>query len=148
MHDAEWARRLGLGAPPPLPPFPARALDPRFDQGGGRLGHFADAKNLMLHNARLVARDVAQARPGDLLFFHQPGQALPYHVMMYAGRSHVDGRPDMVVYHTGPVNGRPGEMRRLSMEQLLKHPEPRWRPNATNVFFVGVYRWKLISDAS
>jgi uncharacterized protein YfaT (DUF1175 family) len=147
-HDAQWASRVALAAPPPLPGFPARPIDPRFDQGDGRLGHFADAKTLMRHNTRLVSREWRQALPGDLLFFHQPGQAMPYHVMMVAGRSVIDGRAGVVVYHTGPANGGPGEIRRLTLAELLKHPEPRWRPTLANPSFLGVYRWKLISDPS
>jgi uncharacterized protein len=149
VHDAAWAARVSLPKLPALRPFPAKPVDPRFSLGGGQLGHFADAKTLRQFNTRLVGRDLAQAQPGDLLFFHQDGQKLPFHVMIFVGASHFGKEKEkMVVYHTGPVSGDPGEIRRLSLTELLQHQEPRWRPLVANAHFLGVYRWNLLAGSA
>jgi hypothetical protein len=49
-----------------------------------------------------------------------------------------------VVYHTGDLGGLRGEIREVEMGQLLNHPEPRWRPLATNPNFLGVYRLEIL----
>ena len=55
---------------------------------------------------------------------------------------------DIVVYHTGPVGKKPGEMRRARLEELLHHPSPRWRPVEGNSNFLGVYRWNILKEAN
>ncbi len=55
---------------------------------------FADAKTIIRLNARSVGRDVAALRPGDLIYFHQPSQNAPDHLMVFVGSSSVRaGRP-------------------------------------------------------
>jgi len=49
-----------------------------------------------------------------------------------------------VVYHTGDLEGQRGEVREVEVEQLLGHPDPRWRPLATNHNFLGVYRLEIL----
>ncbi|MGH9163199.1 MAG: DUF1175 family protein [Vicinamibacteraceae bacterium] len=95
----------------------------------------------MQDNAERVGRDSAARRPGDLLVFYQPQQDEPYHLMVFVGRSvFEDEGNDWVVYHTGP---RAGEVRKVRLNDLLRHPEPRWRPLAVNPRFLGVYRLRL-----
>lgn len=148
-HTPEWRRRAALPAgpsPPDVrhPPPAADGLYPLFrvspDPDAG-LAEFADARTLIRYNARLVARDVAALRPGDLLVFHQPAQRQPEHLMIFVGPSAFDrSAPDFVVYHTGPDAGAPGEMRKVRLADLLRHPSPRWRPLPANRAFVGVFR--------
>ena len=145
-HDAAWAARIPLPKLPALRPFPARPIDPRFTLPGGQSGHFADARTLLRFNTRLIGRDLSQAQPGDLFFFHQPGQKMPFHVMIYVGPSHF-AKESVVVYHTGPASRDPGEIRRLTMKELFAHPEPRWRPHAANPSFLGLYRWNLLAGS-
>ena len=115
---------------------------------------FADAKTLRSLNMFLVSRDVRQARPGDVLFYFQLEQYSPFHSMIFIGRSQwpVEGESpqvdDIVVYHTGPVGKKPGEMRRVRIEELLHHPSPRWRPVEGNSNFLGVYRWNILKEAN
>lgn len=112
---------------------------------------FADAKTLMQLNTFFVSRDVRSARPGDLLFFRQLEQNSPYHSVIFVGRSRLipagPGEDAILVYHTGPTGNSPGEMRRVSLTQLLEHPSPRWRPVTGNSNFLGVYRWNILKDA-
>jgi len=106
---------------------------------------FADARTLLLYNTFPVSRDVQAARPGDLLFFHQPDQTEPFHVILFVGRSHFQPQgADWIVYHTGDLEGRRGEVRHLQAALLMQHPDPRWRPLASNSRFLGVYRLDLL----
>jgi uncharacterized protein YfaT (DUF1175 family) len=156
-HDSVWAKGANL---PLVPPFasvgkyqypytplgaglfrvtagPFRAAD----LGNGAFAQFADARNLR-RNTHLISRDLARAESGDILFFRQDGGHMPFHSMIYLGESYFqkDGRR-YVVYHTGPETG---EIKRLTMEQLIAFPQPEWRPLSANPFFLGVYRWNIL----
>jgi hypothetical protein len=121
------------------------------DIHNGGFAQFADARTLMQHNTYLVSRDLRQARPGDLIFYRQLDQDSPYdvpdaahyhspfHSMIVCGEMGV-------VYHTGPIHHGKGEMRRLSMSDLLHHPDARWRPVKENANFLGVYRWNILRE--
>ncbi|MDP1570205.1 MAG: DUF1175 family protein [Vicinamibacterales bacterium] len=148
-HTPEWARRVGL---PVTPRYPDVRSAPQATAGGWPLfriaappavayAEFADARTLIQLNARRLGRDAAALRPGDLLYFHQPQQQQPDHLMVFVGPSTFDrDAADWVVYHTGPGDGDPGEVRKVRLADLAAHPAPRWRPHATNPQFVGVFR--------
>ncbi|MEO7155978.1 MAG: DUF1175 family protein, partial [Vicinamibacterales bacterium] len=102
---------------------------------------FADAKTLIRLNARSLGRDARALRAGDLLYFRQPGQREPDHLMVFVGRSPFESEgDDWVVYHTGPLEGGTGEIRKVRLATLAQHPAPRWRPVTANPNFVGVFR--------
>jgi uncharacterized protein YfaT (DUF1175 family) len=148
-HTPEWTRRLALPFAPQFPdvrsaPKPGPEGWPLFrvsESWPPRYAEFADARTIVSQNATLIGRDPASARPGDLLYFRQPGQSQPDHLMVVVGRSFFepDG-DDWVVYHTGPSDDGPGEVRKVRLETLARHPSARWRPSATNTHFVGVFR--------
>src|ERR1035437_7413264 len=110
------------------------------DATNGAFAQFADAKTLVERNAYPVSRDVRQAQPGDLLFYQQFGQSSPWHSMIVA---RIGGEAG-VVYHTGPDGKSPGELRRVTITELLDHPQPQWRPIPANPNFLGVYRWNIL----
>lgn len=110
------------------------------DIASGAFAEFADAETLVERNAFFLSRDVRAALPGDLLFYRQFGHSSPWHSMIVT-QSGPDAR---VVYDTGPDHGQPGELRRVSVSELLEHPEPQWRPLAANPNFLGVYRWNIL----
>ena len=151
-HTPEWARRTGLSFVPQFPdvgsgPAPGPQGWPLFRTAAGadpRYAEFADARTLVTLNSRLVGRDVGDARPGDLLYFRRPGAAQPDHVMVVVGRSAFDPGDDWVVYHTGPDGSWPGEVRKVPLAVLQRHPTPTWRPLAANAAFVGVFRLALL----
>jgi hypothetical protein len=163
LHTLDWLKENnleGLAALPSVrkyayPRTPLGAMIFRIKpaaEGDGitSFSEFADAKTLMRHNAFLVSRDVHAAQPGDLLFYRQLQQNSPYHSMIFVGHSQLqpaDDGDDAVVYHTGPMGKKSGEMRRTSLEELLKHPSPRWRPVPGNSNFLGVYRWNILREA-
>jgi len=165
-HDSGWARTVALPAVPaggdvkqyqyPYTPLGAgmfRVREGSFtadDLNNGAFAQFADAKTLWRYNSHFVGRDIELARPGDLLFFRQEGQNLPFHAMIFLGQSQVDGgssREAFVIYHTGPVGKLPGEIRRPTVAQLMNFPDPRWRPVPSNPSFLGIYRWNILRGA-
>lgn len=192
-HTAEWIRLARLPSARLAPdlrdrPLARNGVLPLFLIDAGpppRHGEFADVRTIVRLNARWLGRDTGALQPGDLLYFRQPAQALPDHLMVFVGRSPLEaGRRDWVVYHTGPDAGasatsagvgdrsgtrsgppastaplpgissnagareaapgpeRPaaGEVRKVSLADLLAHPSPRWRPVPANPAFVGVFR--------
>ncbi len=160
-HDGAWASGLSLSAVPDAPspeqyhyPFtPLGAALFRIRLGsfgadeisGGAFAQFADAATLRLFNTHFVSRDVGRAEPGDLLFFRQLEQRMPSHAMIYLGPSQfTSGTQRWLLYHTGPMGKDPGELRRVTIGELARHPNPRWRPVPGNLNFLGVYRWNIL----
>jgi uncharacterized protein YfaT (DUF1175 family) len=106
---------------------------------------FADAETLLRYNTFRVSSNIRAARPGDLFFFHQSTQRQPYHAMLFVGHSYFQPQgSDWIVYHTGELNGGPGEIREVQASLLEQHPDPHWRPLETNAHFLGVYRFALL----
>lgn len=169
-HDAAWIRENHIEPPTALPsiekyrypftPLHANLFRTRpgsfrlSDLRDGTFSEFADAQTLKEFNTHFLARDIRVAQPGDILFFRQLEQNSPFHSMIFVGRSQWltssggENADDIVVYHTGPIDGHPGEMRRTRLSQLLQHPQPRWRPMPGNSNFLGVYRWNIVREAN
>jgi hypothetical protein len=154
-HDETWQSMMPLDSLPPLPSveqyaypltplganlFRARAGSYQAgDAGNGSFAQFADAKTLWQRNTFFLTRNVAAARPGDLLFYRQLEQNSPFHSMILTGTAH-----DWAVYHTGPTATGSGEVRRVALNDLIHHPDSRWRPLSQNSNFLGVYRWNIL----
>jgi uncharacterized protein len=119
------------------------------DLTNGSFAQFADAKTLQRLNTHLVTRLLSAALPGDLLFFHQATGAERFHSMIYLGESQIqnDGKR-YILYHTGPAGTGPGEMRRLTVDELVRFPQSEWRPLVTNSCFLGVFRWNILRKES
>lgn len=163
-HDRPWYQRMGEHYDPvaadvtvnltsePLHEKLFRTAPGTYspnDVAAGRFSEFADAQTLKMFNATFVSRDRQQARPGDLLFFHQPWvQKYPYHVMIFLGEARVasEGAHDWVVYHTGASPQDPGTVKKVRLAVLDQHPNKRWRPIQSNPNFLGFYRLKILSQ--
>lgn len=152
-HNAEWFRRMALPFTPTFGdvrsgPQPGPTGWPLFRVETGaadRYAEFADARTLVRLNTRALGRRIEAAQPGDLLYFHQPEQRQPDHLMVVVGRSFFDREhDDWVVYHTGPTDDGPGEIRKVRLADLARHPAPRWRPTDGNSRFVGVFRFTAL----
>lgn len=160
-HTAAWRQSAGLRVAPGFgdlskfdyPDWPLgrglfRTAPGPFapeDLEGGVFQEFADAQTLLRYNSFAVSRDLRAARAGDLLFFRQPEQSEPFHVMVFVGHSHFQPEgADWLVYHTGEVDGQGGEVRHVRAGVLAEHPEPRWRPLEANLRFLGVYRFNIL----
>ena len=110
-----------------------------------RFAEFADAETIVALNSRRIGRDVGAAEPGDLLYFRHDDAESPSHLMMFVGESRFDReRRDWIVYHTGPDQGAPGEVRKVALADLERHPSPRWRPVSANAEFIGVFRLNIL----
>jgi uncharacterized protein len=156
-HNEAWQGAMEMETLPPLPSvaqyvYPLTPLGASLfrvrsgvyasgDVGDGSFAQFADAKTLWQRNTFFVTRDVRAARPGDLLFYRQLEQNSPFHSMILTGQAH-----DWAVYHTGPIGRGQGEVRRVALEDLLHHPDIRWRPVPENSNFLGVYRWNILRE--
>jgi uncharacterized protein YfaT (DUF1175 family) len=152
-HSSEWLRRVKLPFTPTFPdvrsaPVPGDNGWPLFrvaSKPTPRYAEFADARTIIALNARPLGRQTSVLQPGDLLYFSQPSQSQPDHLMVFVGRSFFDeDADDWIVYHTGPLDGGPGEVRKVRLHDLLRHPAPRWRPTATNKQFVGAFRLSIL----
>ncbi len=144
-HTPEWIRQAALPVVPPLadvrrPPRPSADGWPLFRISKTSSAEFADARTIVRFNTLPVGRDTRAARPGDLLYFRRAGAAQPDHLMVVVGPSVFDGSADdWLVYHTGPDGGSPGEVRKVRLRDLIRHPSAHWRPVAENPSFVGVF---------
>jgi hypothetical protein len=164
-HDGNWATDAHLAIVPGLPsiakyqyPYTPLAADLfRIKSGAflpadlttGAFAQFADAKTLELRNTHFISRDLDRAEPGDILFYRQATDHMPFHSMIYVGSSQIAkdaGR--YLVYHTGPDSSGPGEIRRPTVDELRRFPEPDWRPVPENPRFLGVYRWNILRRTS
>ncbi len=170
-HTDEWYRRTQLPlavtlADPVARPGERDGMLPLFAVTAGRrprFAEFADAQTIIRFNASPLGREVTALRPADLLYFRQEGQRLPDHLMVFIGRSAFEPTgDDWVVYHTGPsaaagvtagragdaaATGEPvpgGEVRKVRLSDLQRHPSPRWRPVSINRAFVGVFRLTMV----
>ncbi len=117
------------------------------DLASNRFSEYADARTLKNYNVKFISRDRRQAQPGDLIFYHQPWvQRYPYHVMIFLGqaRREGEGAGDWVVYHTGSSPGDRGELKKVRLSVLDRHPDKRWRPVENNQSFLGFYRLKIL----
>jgi uncharacterized protein YfaT (DUF1175 family) len=137
-HDATWRRASGLasGALPPeldLTRAEREWLRTWAQPDGSRSG-FATAQGLVRRNSRLVSRDVNAAVAGDLLFYDQGDDQ---HLMVWMGR--------YVAYHTGTETATDSGLRAVTLEQLMRWKDTRWRPEPGNPDFVGVFRLAFLS---
>jgi uncharacterized protein YfaT (DUF1175 family) len=162
-HDRSWFQRMGSAYEVIAPDVRAYTLDTsplgekifrtdfgsfkESDLASGKFSEFADARTLKTFNSVLVGRDRSLARPGDLLFYHQPWvQKYPYHVMIFLGQPRVEpgGASDWVVYHTGASATDGGAIKKVRLAVLDHHPDKRWRPVVSNSNFLGFYRLKIL----
>jgi len=164
-HDRPWFQRMGENYDPVAPDLSSniatslrgklfRTASGTFnpaDLADGKFSEFADAQSLKMFNAEYLGRGREQAKPGDLLFFHQPWvQKFPFHVMIFIGEARVasEGAHDWVVYHTGASPDDKGTVKKVRLSVLDGHPEKRWRPVPTNPNFLGFYRLKILTEPS
>ena len=162
-HDGAWATSVNLHSLPNVASlekydYPHTAAGTGLfrtgpgafipeDLNNGTFAEFADAESLRRYNTHFVSRNIHSALPGDLLFFRQARHRMPFHTMLYIGRSNFGTGNDWLIYHTGPSKGSAGEIRRVAITDLLKHPEANWRPIPQNPAFMGIYRWNILREA-
>ena len=165
LHDGPWTASAGLLFVPAIDSvskysFPYTAVGTNIfrirrgafslsDLDSGAFAQFADAATIRCFNTHFVTREIDRALPGDLLFFQRSAGQPTQHTMIFLGLSQISGTASSyVVYHTGPSGNNPGEMRRLSISELVRFPNPEWRPVASNPNFLGVFRWNILRQTA
>lgn len=164
-HDSAWAAAARLPLVPAIDSvrkynFPHTPLGAALfrvrpgpfvpaDINNGAFAQFADAEVIYRLNTFFVSRNVQAAEPGDLFFFRRDVEHMPFHSMIVIGRSQVERTSNSiyVVYDTGPTSTKSGEIKRLSLEELLHYPDAQWQPRATNPSFLGVFRWNILNTS-
>jgi len=163
-HDGPWATAEHLPVLPGIPdvakyqyPYTPLAanlfrVQPNAFQPSDlatAFAQFADAKTLQLRNTHFITRDAARAQPGDLFFYRQDNDHMPFHSMIYLGRSQFARTPDRyLVYHTGSNADGSGEIRRPTLDELRRFPDADWRPLPDNPRFLGGRRRNKKKTAS
>jgi uncharacterized protein YfaT (DUF1175 family) len=162
-HDRPWFQRMGENYDPVAPDLTPSLTEPLHgkifrtapgnykakDIADGKFSEFADAQTLKMFNVDFVGREREQAKPGDLLFFHQPWvQKSSFHIMIFLGEPRIasEGTRDWVVYHTGAAPEAGGTVKKVRLAVLDGHPDKRWRPVVTNPNFLGFYRLKILNQ--
>lgn len=165
LHDAKWSAASHLVLIPAVESvrkyqYPRTPLGSALfrirpgpwsaaDLHSGAFVEFADAETLQRWNTFFISCDIGRAQSGDLLFYRRSGDRMTFHSMIFLGNSQITpGTARYVVYDTGSQGDKPGEIRRLSVDQLLHFPDPQWQPKPTNPVFLGVFRWNILNTGS
>ncbi len=75
-----------------------------------------------------------QAGAGDLFFYDQGDDQ---HLMVWMGR--------YVAYHTGTETATDDGLRAVTLEQLMRGKDSRWRREPGNPNFIGIFRLAFLS---
>lgn len=105
---------------------------------------FSDVKNLILYNTKFLGKDKKEInlKSGDLLFFYNPNQKMPYHSMVYIK---IKDR-EYLIYHTGPDGEEKGEFKLINYNFIFNHPNPVWYPIPSNENFLGFFRFNFFEN--
>jgi len=92
-----------------------------------------------------VSKDIKNLQKGDILFFFKSDNLkMPSHAMIYIGPENPEKEEGFLIYHTGPSQKTKGFIKKVKLRDLLKHPDPSWRPVPENTDFLGIYCWKIL----
>jgi uncharacterized protein len=141
-HTPAWKQAMGLTGqrvPPELKlsPDQAAALRNTWRRADGQRAAFVGALELVQENTRFVAKNLAQAERGDLLFYDLGDEQ---HLMVWMG--------PYVAYHTGRVQPADNGLRAVRAADLMAWKDTRWRPASDNPNFLGLYRLALMGGAA
>ena len=138
-HTPEWLRRPTL---PRRRRVPRRAAAPRRRPRRLAAVPGVDSRALRRVRRRRDARPIqrAAARPRTsraaaraiCSTSSQAGRCAPDHLMVFVGPSRFDRIAPTTGSSTtpGPTGGPPGEVRKVRLADLPRHPSPRWRPRS------------------
>jgi hypothetical protein len=108
-----------------------------FMTESGEFSAYADAYNLLRHNTDFISKNVEDAKPGDILFYHFPNPST-FHSMIYTGNG--------LVYHTGPVSeDDKGKVKLWLLDDFLRLMPIQWLPVKENPFFLGFYQFRILN---
>ena len=150
-HDVKWRRSNGLlGEVLPAEiemPIETRKQFGLWQDSEGKKNPYAKAMTLIQENSKFLNKTGEGLEPGDLLFFDQGDNQ---HLMIWTGRR--------VVYHNGSsppkktkrtaIENQDNGLRTATLQDLLKWPDSRWRPDTINPNFIGFFRLTFLDSHS
>ena len=133
-HTPTWKRAMGLlgtRLPPELNLTPAQtnAWRHAWRRVDGSKAAYVGALEMVQENSAWVAKNLAQAERGDLLFYDFGDEQ---HLMIWMG--------PYIAYHTGRQEPGDSGLRAMRASELMTWRDTRWRPSGDNPNFAGVYR--------
>lgn len=133
-HTAAWKQSMGLlgkRLPPDLELTPAQvgAWRHAWRRVDGSRAAYVGALEMVQENTAWVAKNLAQAERGDLLFYDFGDEQ---HLMIWIG--------PYIAYHTGRQEPGDSGLRAMRASELMTWRDTRWRPSGDNPNFAGVYR--------
>lgn len=138
VHDARWlqANRLAMPLPPELNLTPAQSRLRNTWVVGDQAARapYVSAFGLISRNTQFIAKQVNLCAPGDLLFFDQGDDQ---HLMVWLG-SHI-------AYHTGSATPDDNGLRLLTLAELARWRDTRWRIDAHNPNYIGAFRLNFLT---
>ncbi len=160
-HDEEWAKKYKFLSdfsmpderPYYYPDVPVlgkkifRVRDGEFNIETVDEDFSTTASSFALRNYSMdfISRDIREIKKGDVLFFFKEDNLkMPSHSMIYIGPELPNKEDGFLVYHTGPSEHSKGFVKKVKLKELLRHPDPSWRPIPENREFIGIYRWKIL----
>ncbi len=137
-HDAKWRQASGFD----IKNLPAQmtlsseqmALRNQWRSNDGQKSAYVSAQGLIQNNSVFVGKNINQVQTGDLLFFDQTDAQ---HLMIWLG--------NLIAYHTGTVTKTDNGLRAVTVNELLKWKDTRWRIDQNNPNFIGFYRFAFLS---
>ncbi len=141
-HTRSWKQAMGLlgkRLPPEIDLSPAQAEAWRhaWRRLDGSRAAYVGALELVQENTQWVAKNLAQAERGDLLFYDFVDEQ---HLMICMG--------PYIAYHTGRQEPGDTGLRALRAAELMAWRDTRWRPSGDNPNFAGVYRLSMLAGAA
>jgi uncharacterized protein len=141
-HTRAWKQAMGLlgkRLPPDLDLSPAQtnAWRQAWRRADGSRAAYVGALELVQENTQWLAKNLAQAERGDLLFYDFGDEQ---HLMIWMG--------PYIAYHTGRQEPGDNGLRALRAAELMAWRDTRWRPSADNPNFAGVYRLSMLAGAT
>jgi uncharacterized protein len=110
----------------------------------------ATAQVMMDYNCQYLGKEFDETiMEGDLLFYRYYKDEHPlYHAMILVKKSNKTetemGMDWVVVYHTGPDGNQAGEVRRVRIAELNRHPDYIWHAKPNNTCFLGFFRLNIL----
>lgn len=173
VHDDAWLKKFKYITNPAVPDIKKyhypdvpvigtdlfRIISGIFSEEDLKKGVFqpiVTARVLMENNCRFIGREFDDTvMPGDLLFFRYDDESsISYHAMILVSKypNHLHGEMEngvedfdgIVVYHTGPDGQNKGEVRKLTISTLNRHPDNTWHVKQDNLCFQGFFRLKIL----
>lgn len=111
----------------------------------GEVVDYVSARDLIQNNFELVTREPqpSQVKTGDVLVYFRPFYAREdaWHLMVVLEEQSMTTQKPLVIYHNGS-RGPDAVIRKVWLDVMQNPTWGTWRPNPSNLYFQGLYRWK------